>query len=254
MTKEIIKNNVRHLPNALFVISVVFIILTVIKVSGYAGTSERITKAIDTAKSQNGHDEETVKELLGKTHEGANKLKQKNMFVPPPPKARPPVCLGIIGDKAIINNKYYKVGDKIGPAELIAVGTKDVTIKWEDKEMKLVPFAQSNKSPDGDSRPGPKPSGDNGKNPDSKSATTTVVNQGPEQGMRPGMDSSGGRSGFMNMSSEEREAMIARYRSMSPEEQSRFRDERRREMMERGGGRGGFGDRGDRGGRGDRRR
>lgn len=245
MTKEIIKNNVRHLPNALFAISVIFIILTVVKVSGYASTSERITKAIDTAKSQNGHDEETVKKLLEKSREDANKLKKKNIFVPPPPKAKPPVCLGIIGSSAIINNKYYKVGDKIGGAEIIAVGTKDVTIKWEGKEKKLVPFAENNKTPGG-SRTGPKPSGDKGKKPDAKTATTTVVNQGPGQGMRPGMGSGGGRGGFMNMSSQEREAMIAKYKSMSPEEQTRFREEKRRQMMESGGGRGGFGGRGDR--------
>ncbi len=249
MSKDFIKNNIKYLPNALFAISVVFIVLTVARVSGYASISERIARAVDTAKSQDGNNEETGKELLKKDNETANKLKKKNMFVPPPPKAKPPVCLGIIGSSAIINNKYYKVGDKIGAAELIAIGTKDVTIKWEDKEMKLVPFAQNNQSSgSGGKRPSSKPAskGDKSKDP---SKVTIVNNQPPRPGM--GMSPGGGRGGFMNMSSGERQALMERYRNMSPEQQNRFREERRREMMQRGGGPGGFGGRGDRG---DRRR
>lgn len=243
MSKDFIKNNVKYLPNALFAISVVFIVLTVARVSGYASTSERITKAVDTAKTQDSNNEETVKKLLEKDNEIANKLKQKNMFVPPPPKANPPVCIGIIGSSAIINNKYYKVGDKIGAAELIAIGTKDVTIKWEDKEMKLVPFALNNQSSPGSGGKRPSPKSDDKGDKSNDSAKVTIVENVPP---RPGMmGPGGGRGGFMNMSSDERQAMIDRYRSMSPEEQNRFREERRREMERNGFG--GFGGRGDRG-------
>ena len=238
MNTNYLKNGMWYGSRALFVASVVLVVLTVTKVSGFMTSSGRITKAVKTAKVQNGHDEETVKNLLAKGREVADQLKKKNMFVSPPPKPKPPVCFGIIGSSAIINGKYYKAGDKVGGAEIISVGTKEVVIKWEDKEMKLIPFAVNNVSP-----PSKKPSssGKSEKKTESKPSETRVEDTGgsrPRPPHAPG--GPGGRGGFMGMSSEERQRMIDRYRNMSDGERERFREERRRQFMgERGGSRGG---------------
>ncbi len=235
MNTNYLKNGMWYGSRALFVASVVLVVLTVTKVSGFMTSSGRITKAVKTAKVQNGHDEETVKNLLAKGREVADQLKKKNMFVSPPPKPKPPVCFGIIGSSAIINGKYYKAGDKVGGAEIISVGTKEVVIKWEDKEMKLIPFAVNNAS---SSSKKPSSSGKSEKKPESKSnskPSKTIVEVTVS-----GPGGPGGRGGFMGMSSEERQRMIDRYRSMSPAEQERFREERRRQFGgERGGSRGG---------------
>ncbi len=232
MNMDYVKNGMWYASRALFVASAVLAVLTVTKVSGYMTSSGQITKAVKIAKAQNGHDEETVKNLLAKGHEAANELKKKNMFAPPPAKPKPPVCFGIIGSSAIINGKQYKAGAKVGGAEIISVGTKEVVIKWEDKEMKLIPFAVNNASP-----PSRKPSssGKSAKKPQSKSEpkpSKTIV--------QVTVDGPGGRGGFMGMSPEDRHRMMERYRNMSEGERERFREERRRQFGgERGGPRGG---------------
>ncbi len=235
MNMDRIKNNMHYVVGALFVVSAVLVGLTVDRVSAYVISSNQIIQAVSDAKTENGHDEETIKKFLAEGREAADKLKKKNMFVPPPPKPNPPVCFGIIGGSAIINGKQYKAGDKVAGAEIISVGAKEVTIKWEDKEMKLVPFARDNKTPQG-SRSAPKAKSDQGKKKGqpSQKTPTTVVSQGPGQGVRAG-------GGFFNMSSEERQRLMQQYRSMSPEQQRSFRDGQRQRFMSEGGGRrGGF--------------
>ena len=229
MNMDYVKSGMWYGSRALFVASVVLVALTVTKVSGYMTSSGQITKAVKTAKAQNGNDEETVKTLLAKGREAADGLKKKNMFAPPPPKPNPPVCFGIIGSSAIINGKEYKAGDKVGAAEIISVGTKEVVIKWDDKEMKLIPFAVNNASP-----PSRKPSpGKSEKKPESGPEPAKTIVEVTVTG--PG--GPGGR--FMGMSSDERQRMMDRYRNMSDEERNRFREERRRQFESgRGGSRG----------------
>ena len=231
MNMDYVKNGMWYASRALFVASAVLVVLTVTKVSGFMTSSGRITKAVKTAKAQNGHDEETVKNLLAKGRQAADGLKKKNMFAPPPAKPKPPVCFGIIGSSAIINGKQYKAGDKVGGAEIISVGAKEVVIKWEDKEMTLIPFAANNASP---ASRRPSSSGKSAKKPqsDSKSkgpkpSKTTIV--------QVTVDGPGGRGGFMGMSPEDRQRMMERYRNMSPGE----RETRRRQFMGGGSFRGG---------------
>ncbi len=147
MNMDYVKNGMWYCSRALFVASAVLVVLTVTRVSGFMTSSGQITKTVKAAKAQNGHDEETVRNLLAKGRQAADQLKKKNMFVTPPPTPKPPVCLGIIGSSAIINGKQYKAGDNVGGAEIISVGTKEVVIKWQDNEMKLIPFAVNNPSP-----------------------------------------------------------------------------------------------------------
>ncbi len=239
MNMDYVKNGMWYGSRALFVASVVLVVLTVTKVSGYMTSSGRITSAVKTAKAQNekGQDKETVEAPLKEGRTAAKDLKKKNMFTPPAAKPKPPVCFGIIGSSAIINGKYYKAGDKVGGAEIILVGTKEVVIKWDDKEMKLIPFAANNASPPSRKSPSSSGKGEKKPSPDSKSKDPQPANTivqvtvaGP-----------GGRPGFMGMSSEERQRMMDRYRNMSDRDRERFREERRRQF---GGDRGGFRGRG----------
>jgi hypothetical protein len=240
MSKDFIKNNLHYMTKALLGLSAAIVIITVAKGSAYVKSSTRIKANIEAAKAQKPNDQETINKLLETGRETAGTLRKKNMFTNPPAKPKPPICYGIIGSSAIINGKQYKVGDKIGAAEVLAVGTKDVTIMWEEKEMKLVPFKQNYRASSGGSKGRPPSGGDKSKEGEKKPTptTTVVVNEAHRPGMGPG----GGRGGMMNMSSEERRAMIERYRNMSPQE----REEQRRRFMEGGGFRGG----GPRGGRG----
>jgi len=240
MNMNYVRNGMWYGSRALFVASFVLLVLTAVEVSGFYASSVRIKNVVTAAKAKNGHDEETVKKLLAKRREVANELKKPNMLVKAPPKPKPPVCFGIIGSSAIINGKQYKAGDKAGGAEIISVGTKEVVIKWDDKEMKLIPFAGNNATP---ASRKPSSSSRSAKKPESgsKSSEVKVEDTGrsrPQPLHGPG--GPGGRGGFMGMSSEERQRMIDRYRNMSEGERNRFREERRRQFGgERGSSRGG---------------
>ena len=86
--------------------------------------------------------------LSDKTTKLIESLKKKNMFVPPPPKPKPPKqCQGIFGDQVLINGKWYKVGDTVPPgAKVLAVEAARVKLKWEDKEIILVPIQSATSS------------------------------------------------------------------------------------------------------------
>ena len=232
MNMDYVKNGMWYGSRVLFFASFVLAVLTATKVSGYMASSGRIKMAVKTAKAQNGNDEETVKTLLDEGRKAAEGLKKKNMFSPPPPKPNPPVCFGIIGSSAIINGKEFKVGDNVGGAEIISVGTKEVVIKWDDKEMKLIPFAVNNASPP--SRKPPEP-GKSEKKPESEAKS-----EPSEIKVEVTVGGPGGPSGrFMGMSPEERQRMMDRYRNMSDRDRERFREERRRQFEgQRGGPRG----------------
>ena len=241
MNMNYVRNGMWYGSRALFVASFVLLVLTAVEVSGFYASSGRIKNVVTAAKAKNGHDEETVKKLLAKRREVANELKKPNMLVKAPPKPKPPVCFGIIGNSAIINGKQYKAGDKVGDkewaAEIISVGTKEVVIKWEDKEMKLIPFDVNNATP-----ASKKPSSSSSQKKPEPKPSETRVEGGGGSGPRPdrGPGGPGGRGGFMGMSSEERQRMIDRYRNMSEGERDRFRQERRQQFGgERGGSRGG---------------
>lgn len=104
MNIDYVKNGMWYASRALFVASTVLTVLTVTRVSGFMTSSSRITKTVNTAKAQNGHDEETVTNFLKKGHKTAGQLKNKNMFVTPPPKP-----------KAMKKAASKAAGKKIGP-------------------------------------------------------------------------------------------------------------------------------------------
>jgi hypothetical protein len=148
-----------------------------------------------------------------------------------------------MGNEALINDKWYKAGDKIGDARIVAVEPTQVKIEWDGSTKYFAPLA----SADGSSGP---PSGRRGRDKGGESGgpgptRVEVVGPGPEGG------------GFGNMSEEQRAEMRARmdemranFENMSPEEREAFRNKMRERFGGRGPGEGGPG--GEGGGRGRR--
>ena len=151
----------------------------------------------------------------------------KSMFAQQ--KVEMPKCLAVLGDEALINEQWYKVGSTVGGAKIVAINSKSVKILWEEKEHALVPFdvavqyAVQTAGPKGMSE-APKSAAPPGSGAPGRG---TFGNDGPRG---PGM-----------ISSDERRQMYERYQNASPEEQEKMRQQ----MRERFGGRG----RGQRGGR-----
>ncbi len=232
-------------------------VLILIKVGSFFAASARAERLVKMAIAQNNTDAKDMETYLAKSKAIADELKRENLFAPPPPKQHPvKEVWGIFGDEVLIKNKWYKVGDTVGDAKIVAIGPTSVKIEWDGKEKVFAPIDAVVASPPG----GPKrtePAKEAAKaGPETVSVQVDVRPMfgrgdrgrgGPGGG--PGFD--GMRERFQNMSEAERQRFMAemrerreRFMNMSEAERERFRAE----MRERFGGGRGPGD-GRRGGR-----
>jgi len=132
----------RQLLSIVFMIlSALFCLLIVFKVSGYYTSLARAQSGIEQAKAQGENDPNVVKEYFEERKNEADELVKKNLFVPPPPKRHPiRDVTGILGDTALINGDWHKVGDKIGEATVLEITSTYVKIEYEGKEKIYSPF------------------------------------------------------------------------------------------------------------------
>ena len=232
MITDYLKENERLAPHALLCVAGVLAVLAVVKLWDYYSASAEAQSIVGKAVDQDKADPNLVKENLAGFKKIADAIKKKNLFVPVQPPRHPvSAVLGIMGSEALINSKWYKVGDKVGEAKILAIGPTQVKIEWNGKEKYFAPIASAaSASPSsgrdrGRTSRGPRPQ------------RPQMAGPGPERG----------RGGFGDMSEEQRaqmrarmEGMRARFENMSPEEREAFRNE----MRSRHGGRGPGGGRG----------
>jgi hypothetical protein len=67
-------------------------------------------------------------------------MKADNLIAKVPPKTNPVKDVDIIGQEVIVNGKLYKVGDKIGDAEIMAIAADSVTVQWNGKSTTFTPI------------------------------------------------------------------------------------------------------------------
>ena len=201
--------------------SVFLAVCILVKVAGFFVVSAKAERLVKKAVAQSKADPNDMEKYFAKSKAIAGELKKNNLFVPPAPKQHPvKEVLGILGDEVLIKDKWYKVGDKIGDAKIVAVGPAQVKIEWDGKEKSFAPI---------DAASTQKPAAPKGaKKPEVKAAGEQPPPR-PEPGPMPGRR---GRGGFFNLSPEERAALRERMRNASPEE----RAELMAQMRERSGG------------------
>jgi len=208
-------------------VSAVFGIVILFEVGGYFLAPARAASLVEKFIKNSEPDANDVKEQFDKFRTIANDLKRKNLFVPPVPKRHPvSVVLGIFGSEALINGKWYKTGDKVGDAKVVAVEPTRVRIEWEGNEKIFSPIMGGSSS----ASEGPRPS-----------RPGIVASRGGDRREGPSVVQAGpgpGGGGMMGGGFGDREAMRARFENMSEAERQAFRD-RMRERF--GGGRGGPG-------------
>lgn len=226
-------------------VSAFLAVLILVKVAGFFTASARAENIVKTAIAQNNTDAEDMDRYFTKYKVLADALKKNNLFAPPPPKQHPiNEVLGIFGDEVLIKDKWYKVGDSVGEAKIVAIGPTKVTIEWDGKEKTFAPIDAKGSSQPG----GPKGSRAVAKagQPGGGSAQMVAVGSagrpmgGRGGGMGDGMERFRGmRERMQNMSEAERDRaraqMRERFQNMSEAERERFRAEMRERMM--GGGR-----------------
>ena len=141
MKAEFIKNKKEFISAVLLGLSAVLAVCILIKVAGFFVTSVRAGTLVKKAVVQSKFDPNDSEKFLAKSRALADELKKKNLFVPPEPKKHPVKQVsGILGNEALIKSKWYKVGDKIGDAEIVAIEPVRVKIKWDGKEKYFAPI------------------------------------------------------------------------------------------------------------------
>jgi len=143
--KDKIKENV---PLLLTVLSAFLAAIILVEfVQFWADTAEADSFVNTVIKDINNTDAQ-IAETIKTLKEPADALKKHSIFFPPPKPDQCPVTIvnGIFGDEAIINGKMYKVGAKIGSAEIIKIEAAEVTILWNGKEKKFAPIAAAVKN------------------------------------------------------------------------------------------------------------
>lgn len=195
-TKGLVQNKREFVPAVLLAIAVLSGVVTVTKVTGFFIALTRAEGIVKQAVAQSESDPNVMKNLTAKENLLVDELKKNNPFSPPPPKENPAkAVLGIFGDEAYINGKWYKVGAKVGDAKIVAINATSVTTEWDGKKEVFHPIdTESSSAPggpkSGPKRPAPKPGAKGEKRADMIIIRTEAQPTRSSKGERPNMSES----------------------------------------------------------------
>ncbi len=143
------------LPAVLFAIAGLLGLLAVAKATGLYIASARAQRIVRQATAWNKPDPNAVESQVANSKLLAEGLKEQNLFSPSPKEHPVKAVLGILGNEAYIDGKWYKVGAKIGDAKIVAIDAASVTTEWEGKETVFQPIDAEGSPAPGGPRPGP---------------------------------------------------------------------------------------------------
>ena len=116
------------------------------------GQVTSVTPKSLTAEEPN---EATVKAYLAQDFNSVAQLKKTNLFAPAGPPRNPVAAVqGIMGQSALINGKWYSVGDKVKDAKLVAIESTLVTVEWKGKKSTFAPISGGSAGPSPGGPPG----------------------------------------------------------------------------------------------------
>jgi hypothetical protein len=160
MRLDYLKDRKEIVSLALLGLSAVLAVVILARIADFFVDSARAQRLIESAAITTKSDPNDKEKYFAKSKEIAEELKKKNLFAPPERKKNPVSGVSaIVTGKALINGKWYKVGGKIGDAEVVEIKAMSVKIKWEGKEKTHLVF--DFKSPE-------KPKGEKKDRPDRK--------------------------------------------------------------------------------------
>ena len=136
----------------------------------------RAEGVVAQALARNGREPNDLEPYLKEARETAASLKEKNLFIKKPPKQHPVKQVdGILGSEALIAGKWYKAGDTIADANIIAVEPTEVRIEWDGQVKTFPPLAATG----GDTPSGP-PGREKGGPPEARRPERAKVDSGPK--------------------------------------------------------------------------
>jgi hypothetical protein len=141
------------IPLVLLGASAVCAVLILVKTTSFFAASAKAETLVKRAAAQNGSNEKEIKEVVAKSCAVADDLKKANLFSPPAPKRHPVTSvLGILGDEVLIGSKWYKAGDKVQDARIVAVEATQIRVEWEGTEKIFAPLQTADQLGSGGSR------------------------------------------------------------------------------------------------------
>jgi hypothetical protein len=160
--RNFLQNKRGLVPVILLAIAVLSGVLTVVKVTGLFIASARAERIVRKAATWSKPDPNVVDSQVARSKLIAEDLKQDNLFWPAPKGHPVKAVLGIFGNEAYIDGRWYKVGAKIKDAKIIAINADSVTTEWKGKQQVFRPIdAGESPAPDGPGsipdRPAPRP-------------------------------------------------------------------------------------------------
>lgn len=208
--------------------------VTLVKATAFFVSSARAERLVEQAIAQAEPDAEDVQKYLAQSKAIADELKRKNLFAPPEPKQQPiKQVWGILGDEVLIDgsDKWYKVGDMVQDAKIVAIEPTQVKIQWDGREIVLAPIeAASSAGPEGPRRGGVGVAARAGGAEGDRAEMVVVRSEGGP------MPDRGGRGGFGGFSPQGGgfDGMRERLQNMSEADRDRFRremEQRREQFM-----------------------
>lgn len=158
------KNLTKIVSKLMILVSLALAGVSAAKVIDFSINSKDVSEQIEKAEKTFKQDEKSTKEFLAAYQDTAKKLKEKSLFAPPKKskKTNPVKSVNaILGAETQVNggDKWYKVGDKIGDAEITAIEATQIKVEWDGKESSFAPIeALKQKEAPQKSRPKPKTS------------------------------------------------------------------------------------------------
>ena len=223
MALNYLKDKRKFTTALLLGVAAVLAVVILVNITRFFVVSARAGNLVKKAVEQAEPDKDEMDKYFAESRELAKELKKNNLFAPPPPKQQPiKRVLGILGNEVLIEGKWYKLGDMVKDAKIVAIEPAQIKIEWDGKKITLEPISSASSSP-----------------PGAPTSARVVTGQAESQGvpvspepMRRGRRGGRGRGGFGNLSSEERAAMRERFRNASDEERQQMRNEMRRRFRE----------------------
>jgi hypothetical protein len=119
-------------------------VLTLVKVTSVSWSAARAKGLVLQAVKESRPDPNSLPRHLASAKSAADALKEKNLFVPRPPKEHPVKQVeGILGREVLIAGHWYGVGAKVGDAKIVAIGPTEVKIEWDGQEKTFSPIASA---------------------------------------------------------------------------------------------------------------
>ncbi len=146
MQVSAIHSNRDRISWGLLAAAVLLGVFTVAKVAGFCVQRGRM-QALGSLAGSTG-DPNRLKQSLGEAKKTVDSLKQNNLFIKAPPKENPVKQVeGILGREALIGGKWYKVGDKVGDAKIVAIAATQVEVEWDGKKTSFSPITSVSAGP-----------------------------------------------------------------------------------------------------------